>query len=100
MEDFIEELNRVFLEKDVWEDMLVFLLVSFCEKGVNVIIICINWYGYFFKDMLINIDLVLVFYFFNFWLLYVFQIVLLILKIKENGIYVVFVLYNDQFFEC
>lgn len=99
MEDFIEVFNRVFLEKDIWEGVLVFLLVILCVKSVNVIIIYIRWYGYFFKDMFIFVDVVLVFFFFNFWLLNVFKIVFLILKIKESGIYVVFVLYNDKFFE-
>lgn len=99
MEDFIEVFNRVFLEKDIWEGVLVFLLVILCVKSVNVIIIYIRWYGYFFKDMFIFVDVVLVFFFFNFWLSNVFKIVFLILKIKESGIYVVFVLYNDKFFE-
>lgn len=99
MEDFIEVFNRVFLEKDIWEGVLVFLSVILCVKSVNVIIIYIRWYGYFFKDMFIFVDVVLVFFFFNFWLSNVFKIVFLILKIKESGIYVVFVLYNDKFFE-
>lgn len=99
MEDFIEVFNRVFLEKDIWEGVLVFLLVILCVKSVNVIIIYIRWYGYFFKDMFIFVDVVLVFFFFNFWLSNVFKEVFLISKIKESGIYVVFVLYNDKFFE-
>lgn len=100
MEDFTEELNRAFLEKDVWEDMPALSPVSFCEKGANATTIRINWHGHFFKDMLINIDLVPALYFPNFWPPYVSQTALLTPKIKENGIHVVFALHNDQFFEC
>lgn len=100
MEDFTEELNRAFLEKDIWEDMPALSPVSFCEKKANATTIHINWHGHFFKDMLISIDLVPAVYFPNFWPPNVSQTALLTPKIKENGTHVVFALHNDQFFEC
>lgn len=45
--------------------------------AVNVIKIIFKWYGYVYKDMLINVDIVLVLYFFNFWFMNVFDVVLL-----------------------
>lgn len=99
MEDFTEELNRTFLEKDIWEDVPPLSPVSLCEKGANATTIKVRWHGQVFRDMLISIDMVPALYFPNFWPPSASQTALVTPQIKKSGIHVVFALHDDSFSE-
>ena len=99
MEDFTEELNQIFLSKDIWEGSSALSPVSFCEKGANATTIRVRWHGQVLKDMLIHIDMVPALYFPNFWPPNVCDTALFTSQMKDSGIHVVFALHNDRFFE-
>ena len=99
MEDFTEELNKIFLSKDIWEGSSALSPVSFCEKGANATTIRVRWHGKVLKDMLIYIDMVPALYFPNFWPPNVCDTALFTSQMKDSGIHVVFALHNDMFFK-
>ena len=99
MEDFTEELNKIFLSKDIWEDSSTLSPVSFCEKGANATTIRVRWHGQVFKDMLIYIDMVPALYFPKFWPPNVCDTALFTSQMKDSGIHVVFALHDHRFFE-
>ncbi|KAJ7391519.1 E3 ubiquitin-protein ligase [Desmophyllum pertusum] len=97
--DFSDQLNKAFLEKEIWEDILVLAPVSVCLMGANATKITLVWHGQVYKDMLINVDIVPALHFPNFWPPNVSETALLNSQMKEKGVHVVMALHGERFFK-
>ena len=99
MLDFHEELDKAFLEKEIWEYIPELLPVSYCEKGANAATIRLKWQGSVYKNLLINVDIVPALYFPYFWPPNVSETLLINELVKKKGVHVVTAVHNDLFLE-
>ena len=97
--DFSDQLNRAFLEKEIWDGIPTLAPVSVCLMGANATKITLNWHGQVYRDMLISVDIVPALHFPKFWPPNVSETALLHSKIKQRGVHVVMALHGESFFQ-
>lgn len=97
--DFSDQLNRAFLEKETWDDILALTPVSVCIMAANATKITLKWHGQVYRDLSINVDIVPALHFPNFWPPNVSETALLHSQMKGRGVHVVMALHGEEFFQ-